>query len=98
MQNNYHKNSLEQLFNWYNIKYYKIIHIVVFSDNSCELNVSSDFVAKLKDLDKVLYKFLKPCKNNSNDIVDLINRKNMAGSVVATEKHNQFIRSKLQRA
>lgn len=98
MQNNYHKNSIEQLFNWYNIKYYKIIHIVVFSDNSCTLNVSSDFVVKLKDLDEVLYKFLKPCKNNSKDIVDLINRKNMSGSLVAREKHDKYIRAKLQRA
>lgn len=98
LQNNYHKNSIEQLFNWYNIKYYKIIHIVVFSDNSCELNINSDFVVKLKDLDEVLYKFLKPCKNNSKDIVDLINRKNMSGSLVAREKHNKYIRAKLQKA
>lgn len=97
-QNNYHKTAIEQMFRWYNISYNKIIHIVVFSNNDCDLNVESDFVVKISELENVINKFLKPCDGDISKIVDLFNRKNQSNNDFAIEKHNQFIKKKLQRA
>lgn len=97
-QNSYHKSALEQLFHWYNISYNKIIHIVVFTNEDCRLNVKSDFVVKLDELEDVLNKFIKPSDGDISNISELLNRKNQSNNKTAVQKHDNFIKKKLIRA